>query len=105
MLQGLEGVLKVYDEEYLQVDQEELPEEEIGTSEEVCDTEMGVSVHALSGERPQNTIKIQGESKGKTLTILVDTGSTHSFMDIQRARDIKADMLAATPLLVTVANG
>ncbi len=102
VLQELDGVLEIYDEDCLQ---EELLEEETNNSEVGCDLEMGVSVLALSGERPQNTIKIPGESKEKNLTILVDTGSTHSFMDFQTARDIKANMVSATPLIVTVANG
>ncbi len=67
--------------------------------------EMGISIHALSGERQPNTIKIQGEIKEVTLSILVDMGSTHSFLDYQTTKDIKATMIAVTPLVVTVANG
>ncbi len=61
-------------------------------------------MHALGGEKQQDTIKIQGEVKGQTLIILVDTGSTHSFMDFQTAKSIKARMVPTTPLVVTVAN-
>ncbi len=102
VLQGLEETVEVYDENCLQ---EETTEEETENVEELCNPEMGVSVLALNGERPQNTIKISGESKEKNLTILVDTGSTHSFIDYQTARGIKANMVSATPLMVTVANG
>ncbi len=107
VLQGLDEVLEVYDENYLQEEKfdENCVQEETENNKEDCDPEIGVSVLALSGERPQNTIKIAGDSKGKNLTILVDTGSTHSFMDYQTARDIKANMVATTPLMVTVANG
>lgn len=67
--------------------------------------ETGISVLALSGGKQHDTIKIQGEAKGQVLTILVDTGSTYSFLDYQTAKDIKAHLVAATPLEVTVANG
>lgn len=44
--------------------------------------ELGVSVHALSGGKLEDTIKIQEEAKGKVMTILIDTGSTHSFIEL-----------------------
>lgn len=40
--------------------------------------EIGVSVHALSAEIPQDTIKTRGETNNRTLTILIDTRSTYS---------------------------
>ncbi len=40
----------------------------------------------------------------KVLKILVDTGSTHSFLDFRVAKEVKARVEAAVPLLVTVAN-
>lgn len=53
--------------------------EENGDREEYM--ELGVSVHALSREKPQDTIKVQGEARNKTIIVLIDTGSTHSFID------------------------
>ncbi len=41
----------------------------------------------------------------KSLVILIDTGSTHSFIDFQVAKELKANISAAPPLIVTVANG
>nr|CAD1831711.1 unnamed protein product [Ananas comosus var. bracteatus] len=96
---------EVYDEASLR--EEVLAEE--GKDSEEEDTleahEMGVSVWALSGEKQQDTIKVQGEVKGKTITILVDTGSTHSFIDFHTAKELKAQMIAAPSLAVTVAKG
>lgn len=49
--------------------------------------EVEISVHALSGNISQNTIKIKGKTKiGKNITIQVDSGSTHSFMDPEIAK-------------------
>ncbi|XP_020095072.1 uncharacterized protein LOC109714771 [Ananas comosus] len=91
---------EIFDEQLIPTEEEE---EHPSNDEEV--EEVGVSVHALSGQNLHDTIKVQGEVKGKTLTILVDTGSTHSFIDYQVAREVKAEMVAATPLAVTVADG
>ncbi len=67
--------------------------------------ETEISVHALSGEIQHETIKVQGEMGNKSLVILIDTGSTHSFIDFQVTKELKADIIAALPLIVTVANG
>nr|CAD1824585.1 unnamed protein product [Ananas comosus var. bracteatus] len=98
-LQAVPEVTEVYDEISLQ----EIEGENKVELEEA--EELGLSIHALSAEDSQDTIKIQGESKGKTLSILVDTGSTHSFIDIGIAKETKASISTTNPLLVTVANG
>ncbi|XP_020082221.1 uncharacterized protein LOC109705849 [Ananas comosus] len=105
LIQGEDDLLEIYDESCITEEREDA-EEGRNTKETDGDIrELGVSVHALSGGKTQDTIKVPGESKGKTLTILIDTGSTHSFIDIQTAREIKARLVAAAPLVVTVANG
>lgn len=38
-------------------------------------------MHALSGNAPSNTIRIQGKVNGQVITILIDSGSTNSFID------------------------
>ncbi len=103
----MEGISEVYDEDCIQEEIPELEEERIADpgEEGLADHEMGISMHAVSGEKPQETIKVQGEAKGQSLTILIDTGSTHSFMDLQMARNLKAQLVIATPLIVTVVNG
>ncbi len=102
-LYGINDILEVYYEDCLQ---EETVEEECEEMvEEGSKPEVGVYIHALSGEKPQNTIKVREEVNGQMLTILVDTSSTHSFMDLHMAKEIKAHMIAAAPLVVTVANG
>nr|CAD1833601.1 unnamed protein product [Ananas comosus var. bracteatus] len=66
---------------------------------------MGILVHTLSGQNTHDTIKVQGKVEGKVLTILIDTRSTHSFIDFQVAKEVEANMSATTPLIVTMANG
>nr|CAD1832615.1 unnamed protein product [Ananas comosus var. bracteatus] len=104
-LQGTEELFEVYDEDYL-LEEEPVEELVVGVEEGKAEPlEIEVSVHALSGEKQQDTIKVQGEAKNKMLTILIDTGSTHSFIDLRTAKNIKAQMVSAAPLVVIVANG
>ncbi len=92
-------VVEVYDEESLK-ESAEWEEPEIEEEEDV-----GLSVHALNAENPQETIKIPGEAKGKSLVILVNIGNTHSFIDINTAKEAKATITTTSSLLSTIANG
>ncbi|KAL5785695.1 hypothetical protein ACOSQ2_008087 [Xanthoceras sorbifolium] len=40
-----------------------------------------ISFHAIAGTTHPQTIRLQGRKKGKEVTILVDGGSTHNFVD------------------------
>ncbi|KAJ0037637.1 hypothetical protein Pint_22352 [Pistacia integerrima] len=71
----------------------------------IVELEPGISMHALFGSPNPKTMRFLGHICGRALVILVDTGSTHNFMDpsvIQRAH------LPSNPtegLFVKVANG
>lgn len=62
-------------------------------------------VHALSGSSPLSTIKIKGKVRGKSLTVLIDTGATHTFLDPRVATDAGFELQEATVMEVAVANG
>ncbi|CAH9134345.1 unnamed protein product [Cuscuta epithymum] len=74
-----------------------------GDSEE--EVSFGVSMHALKGQVPTDTIKLIGNVKNNNLTILVDSGSTHSFIDHGAAKKINCEVEITNPLQVTVAGG
>nr|CAD1831444.1 unnamed protein product [Ananas comosus var. bracteatus] len=99
-IQAVGDITEVFDEIYLR-------ETEGGEGDDMKEKEeeVGLSVHALSAEDAQDTIKIQGGAKGKSLAVLIDTESTHSFIDTGVAKETKADISTTTPLIVTVANG
>jgi hypothetical protein len=59
--------------------------------------ELGISLHALTGIDIANTMKLQVRIKGTTLVMLVDIGSTHTF--------IKEGLLPQLGLLVTPREG
>ncbi|XP_026410826.1 uncharacterized protein LOC113306056 [Papaver somniferum] len=80
--------------------------------ESPCDTplspsteeEVEISLHALAGNTSHSTIIIEGANKKQSLTILIDSGSTHSFLDPGAAARCGVTIQPATPLLVAVAN-
>ena len=40
-----------------------------------------ISIHVLKGVANNKIIKVEGQFKGNNLMILIDSGSTHSFLD------------------------
>lgn len=42
--------------------------------------EMTLSIHAMAGTQAPNTFKVLGKVKGIEITVLIDTGSSHSFL-------------------------
>ncbi|XP_026459657.1 uncharacterized protein LOC113360357 [Papaver somniferum] len=67
--------------------------------------EVEISFHALAGNVSHNTIRIEGDSKKHPLTILIDSGSTHSFLDPAAAARCGGNLVPTASLLVSVANG
>lgn len=83
-------------------DTEELTEEVIEGNEE---QDLGISVHALAGRVIYKTLKIFGKVKNNSISILIDTGSTHSFIDPQATQLFNSEVVYTNTLSVTVANG
>ncbi|XP_026383573.1 uncharacterized protein LOC113279076 [Papaver somniferum] len=74
--------------------------------QEVTDEEVEISVHALSGNISQSTIKIHGKTQNKHhITILVDSGSTHSFIDPKIAKLSGCFIEQTASFQVAVADG
>jgi hypothetical protein len=53
----------------------------------------------------QNTLKLKGSLKGKYITILVDSGSTHNFVDINLTRQLNLFVYLVNDLTVTIVDG
>ncbi|XP_052198354.1 uncharacterized protein LOC127805643 [Diospyros lotus] len=64
-----------------------------------------ISLHALQGCPSGKIIKVKGNYRKRRLIILMDSGSTHSFLDEATAMELQCPTLAIFPLSVTVANG
>lgn len=69
------------------------------------DEDYTILVHAFARQSTPDTIKLTRRVKNNKLSILVDTGSTHNFLDPQAAKRVGCKLEYTNPLLVTVADG
>ncbi|GKB95423.1 transposon ty3-I gag-pol polyprotein [Tanacetum coccineum] len=77
-------------------------EEEIVATTENCPQ---ISLNALNGVHSYQTMRVKGQVGKKTLQILIDCGSTHNFLDLQKAKRMGCRLTSTCPLQVEVANG
>lgn len=65
----------------------------------------GISIHAVQGTQGLNTLKVQGMVKGKSVQILIDTGTTHNFLDqaIVKSQGLRTNQCST--LKVQLADG
>lgn len=66
---------------------------------------MSISSQALHGSESSKSIKLRGWVQGKELLMLVDSGSTHSFVDEQKGKKLKGLQALQNPLRVQIADG
>ena len=64
-----------------------------------------ISLHAMKGWTNNKIIKVEGKMGGSKLMVLIDSGSTHSFLDEGTGRRMKCPLVSTQPLTVTVTNG
>lgn len=66
---------------------------------------MAISHHALIGSTPPKAIKLQAWLQGRAILLLVDSGSSTSFLDMHLASSLTGVTLMARPCRVKVADG
>jgi hypothetical protein len=66
---------------------------------------MALSVQAISGTEGTKTIRLRGHLQGKEVFMLVDSGSSHSFISEQMASFVQSWQPLSQSVLVQVANG
>ena len=64
-----------------------------------------ISLHALWGADDCKTMRVVGRIKKQSLVMLIDSGSTHNFIDQSVAKRLKCKTHLTAGLNVTVANG
>lgn len=64
-----------------------------------------MSLCAIVGGEGLNTIKLPGMVQKQSMDILVDSRSTHSFLDPKLLSQLRKELEKTKPLLVIVANG
>ncbi|KAK8695823.1 hypothetical protein V6N13_000971 [Hibiscus sabdariffa] len=86
------------------MEEEEILEETEDTYLEQEEGNLEISMNALTGSACYSTIRIQGTIKGNLVSILVDSGSTHSFITPGWSKE-GLDLQQTNLLFITVANG
>lgn len=72
-----------------------------GQEPECC----SLSHHALSGEEAPSTIRLRAQVGDQVMLLLVDSGSTHSFVSESFVNHLSVKPEALPPVSVRVANG
>lgn len=67
--------------------------------------EFQVSVHSIIGSSAHHTMRIKGYIKKTRIIILINSGSTHNFLDPKLAKQSGCDIHETLPLTVAIANG
>lgn len=80
-------------------------QEQEATKEWVPEAEPMVSLHALDGAMSHDTMCIKGFIKSKEIVILIDSGSTHNFLDANIPKRVGVLIQPSQPISVAVADG
>ena len=64
-----------------------------------------ISVSALAGNKSFSTMRVRGMCTGRSLHVLIDSGSTHNFLDLQAAQNLKCEIHPIATQTITVADG
>jgi len=84
----------------------EIEGEEDNNREEADEEEkVEISLHALRGLSNSKIIKVEGRALDSRLMILIDSGSTHNFLDDGISKNLRRSLIGTHLLSVTVANG
>nr|TKS08041.1 hypothetical protein D5086_0000106910 [Populus alba] len=96
---------KVYSLSVLE-EEEGLPEDEV-IEEEVSSREVTphISLDALEGTVGLNTMKVNGKMVKTNVCILIDSGSTHNFLNTTIVNKLQFQLTPIKPMTVQAANG
>ena len=64
-----------------------------------------VLINAIFGSTSHQTMRIHGSIKKKVVSILIDLGSTHNFLDLVVAKRTRCLIQTTNPMKVVVTNG
>ncbi|XP_074300862.1 uncharacterized protein LOC141632195 [Silene latifolia] len=64
-----------------------------------------ISLNAITGNDAYQIMRVTGKVRGNSLHILIDSGSTHNFLDENTARKLGCKITPSYPVAVSVANG
>ncbi|XP_071714137.1 uncharacterized protein [Rutidosis leptorrhynchoides] len=92
---------------------EEISETDIQANDEIgleSDGELNeytphISLNALTGTATYQTMRVMGQLNGHMVHILIDSKSTHNFLDISTAKRVGCQLKQTTPMQVAVPGG
>jgi hypothetical protein len=90
---------------YIDCEEEEDQELEPSQDLELEETTPTISCHALADINTPQTLKIEGYIKNKKVTMLIDSGSTHNFINCKLAKLLNCFVFPAPEFQVMIANG
>jgi hypothetical protein len=90
---------------YIDCEEEEDQELEPSQDLDLEETTPMISCHALVDISTPQTLKIQGYIKNKKVTMLIDSGSTHNFINYKLAKDLNCFVFPAPEFQVMIADG
>jgi len=64
-----------------------------------------ISLDALEGTVGLNTMKVTGRMDRTTVSILIDSGSTHNFLNAEMTLKLQLQLTVIKPMMVQAANG
>ncbi|MCI32085.1 hypothetical protein A2U01_0053297, partial [Trifolium medium] len=96
----------------LELDDDDIPADEPNIEPTMVESESlqafenaQLSLQALSGISNYHTMRVTGLHDKKLLHILLDSGSTHNFLDLEVAKSLGCQLEAISPLSVTGGGG
>jgi hypothetical protein len=89
------------------VGEEEIFQEEDVEAEQALSREVTshIFLDALEGTVGLNTMKVNGKMDKTTVCILIDSGSTHNFLNMVVVRKLQYQLTPIKPMIVQAANG
>ena len=84
---------------------QEVAEQERVVFGEAAETQPIISLQALQGMSSFQTMKVTGRVGLQPIHILIDSGSTHNFLDITTAKKLRCELLKIPPIRVAVGDG
>ena len=76
----------------------------VGSNQVSQEEEVGITLYALIGTPIPGTMRVKGNVNGNGLVILIDTGSTHNFVDASLVTGLQLRVDVSKVLEVKVAN-
>ncbi|KAJ3690878.1 hypothetical protein LUZ61_020042 [Rhynchospora tenuis] len=98
------NVISEQEEASVEITSSDEETKERGENEEAVEQAV-ISMHATNDQQKINSMKFKGHIKGVPICALIDSGSTHSFVNPEVIKGLELSTQQTHPMVVRVANG